>query len=508
MRALLSVSDKTGILDFAKKLVSNGVSLVSTGGTYQILTTHSKLPVKKISELTGYPEILEGRVKTLHPKVHGGLLARRDKLDHMNQLIEEGIETIDLVVCNLYPFAETIASPTVTMEEALENIDIGGPTLLRAGAKNFPFVIVVTDPDDYGWVGRELTENNVTDEMRQMLAQKAFRHVSQYDSTVAAYLSNSKDRKLDSILNVNYRKVFDLRYGENPHQNAAAYSFDSDSKGVLQADLLHGKELSFNNLLDADAAWRIVSEFEDQTVAVIKHSNPCGLASHKDQLVAYSRAFEGDSVSAYGGILGFNRPVVIETVKAMKGVFYEVIVAPDYMPDALDLLKKRRNIRIIRMPLLNSQEEAYDIRSVSGGVLIQNPDLNMDNSNEWRTVTEVQPTERQFKDLEFAWKAVKHIKSNAIVLVKDLRLIGMGAGQPNRVTSVDLAARVAKNDCEGSVLASDALLPFSDNVDLAAKIGVAAIIQPGGSIRDQECIDAANEHKVSMVMTGKRHFRH
>ena len=508
MRALLSVSDKTGLLDFAKELVSIGVSLVSTGGTYQMLSTYSKLPVQKISDLTGYPEILEGRVKTLHPKVHGGLLARRDKPDHMEELKREGIKTIDIVVCNLYPFAETISRPTVTLEEALENIDIGGPTLLRAGAKNFPFVIVVTDPDDYAWVSEELVNNNITSEMRQMLAHKAFRHVSHYDSNVASYLSQNKDQKLDSILNFEYKKIFDLRYGENPHQQGAAYSFDSDSKGVLQADLLHGKELSFNNLLDADAAWRIVTEFDDQTVAVIKHSNPCGLASHKDQQEAYKRAFEGDSVSAYGGIVGFNRPVTLETVKAMKGVFYEVIVAPDYVPDALELLKKRRNLRIIRMPLLNYQAGIYDIRSVSGGVLIQNPDSITDNSAEWETCTEVEPTDREFKDLQFAWKAVKHIKSNAIVLVKDLCLIGMGAGQPNRVTSVHLASRGAEDKCVGSVLASDALLPFADNVDLAAEMGVTAIIQPGGSIRDQECIDAANAHKVAMVMTGKRHFRH
>ena len=511
--ALISVYDKTGLAPFAQALHRAGYSLVSTGGTYDFLATDAKVPVTKVSEITGFPEILDGRVKTLHPRIHGGLLARRDDEGHLAELARHRIDTIDVVVSNLYPFEQTIADPSTTLTDALENIDIGGPSMLRAAAKNFPSVTVVCDPSDYGWVADKLAEGDLTDEDRRRLAQKAFGHVSRYDNAVASYLSDGVPSTtehtdgLPSTLSLNYRKSFDLRYGENPHQKGALYGLSTGSDNSIDA-LLHGKALSFNNIVDADAAWRVVDDFDGPTVAVIKHTNPCGLASHSDQKEAYTRAFQGDTVSAYGGIVGFNTVVEEETARTMRGVFYEVIIAPGYTSEALAVLKRRRNLRVIRRNNAGSLASALDIKPVTGGLLAQTPDVGPENPDNWKIVTDRPPNDEEMLDLQFAWNAAKHVKSNAIVLAKDRSLVGMGAGQPNRVTSVFLALRAAGERARGSVLASDAFFPFDDNVVTAAEGGVTAIIQPGGSIRDQDAIDAANAHGLAMVFTGTRHFRH
>ncbi len=510
--ALISVYDKTGLAPFAQALHNAGYSLVSTGGTYNFLVNEADVPVTKVSDITGFPEILDGRVKTLHPRIHGGLLARRDDPAHLAELSGHNIDPIDVVVSNLYPFRQTIANPKTTLAEALENIDIGGPSMLRAAAKNFPAVTVVCDPSDYDWITDKLDGAGINDDDRRALAQKAFRHVSDYDNAVASYLvgeASTPDAAaaLPPELNLAYRKVHHLRYGENPHQQGALYQASTVLSNAGDT-LLHGKALSFNNIVDADAAWRVVTDFDETTVAVIKHTNPCGLASHSDQKEAYTRAFQGDTVSAYGGIVGFNSIVEESTAQAMRGVFYEVIIAPAYTPEALALLKRRRNLRVIRRDANGDDALDYDLRPVIGGLLVQSPDVGREDASAWETVTERVPTDREMRDLEFAWKAAKHVKSNAIVLAKDRSLIGMGAGQPNRVTSVFLALRAAGDQTKGGVLASDAFFPFSDNVITASDGGVTAIIQPGGSIRDQDSIDAANAHGMAMVFTGTRHLRH
>jgi phosphoribosylaminoimidazolecarboxamide formyltransferase/IMP cyclohydrolase len=505
LKALLSVYDKTSLADFARALHKAGCSLISTGGTYATLT-QAGLPVQQVSDVTGFPEILDGRVKTLHPKIHGGILARRDIPEHMSQLSQQAIEPIDILVSNLYPFVQTVSKPNVTLEDALENIDIGGPAMVRAAAKNFPHVTVIVDPNDYTWVTDRLENGGPSLDERQRLAQKAFAHVSQYDDAVASYLARSGDG-LPSNLSLAYAKLSDLRYGENPHQQGALYRPAHGVGGFANAQVLHGKEPSFNNILDADAAWRVVSDFSDQAVVVIKHTNPCGLAVHDDQAEAYRRAYEGDTTSAFGGIVGFNRPVTNAAVEAMKGVFYEVVVAPGYEPDALEILKKRKNLRILQISPV-SGPPSYDLRPVTGALLVQTPDASSDDPSSWQVVTSRKPTDREMADLAFAWTACKHVKSNAIVLTRDQSLAGMGAGQPNRVTSVHLALRSAGDKAKGSVLASDAFFPFPDNVDLAAQGGITAIVQPGGSIRDNESIEAANRQNIAMIFTGRRHFKH
>ncbi len=520
--ALISVYDKTDLAPFAQALHNAGYSLVSTGGTYDYLASEARVPVSRVSDITGFPEILEGRVKTLHPRIHGGLLARRDDPAHLEELAGHNIDPIDVVVSNLYPFEQTIADPSTTLADALENIDIGGPSMLRAAAKNFPAVTVVCDPSDYGWIAEKLNGAGLTSNERRTLAKKAFSHVSDFDNAVASYLTirhsgesrNPSSSTVPSIsdalpqaLNLAYQKAHDLRYGENPHQLGALYRAAATANSAGDT-LLHGKALSFNNIVDADAAWRVVSDFDETTVAVIKHTNPCGLASHPDQKEAYTRAFQGDTVSAYGGIVGFNSTVEESTAQAMRGVFYEVIIAPAYTPQALALLKRRKNLRVIQRDANVDDALDYDLRPITGGLLVQTPDAGREDASTWKNVTERAPTDSEMRDLEFAWKAAKHVKSNAIVLAKDRALIGMGAGQPNRVTSVFLALRAAGDQAEGSVLASDAFFPFSDNVITAADGGVTAIIQPGGSIRDQDSIDAANTRGLAMVFTGTRHFRH
>ena len=511
MKALLSAYDRKGLVEFAGALNKAGIELVSTGGTGDAIS-QAGLPVQQVSDLTGFPEILDGRVKTLHPKVHGGILARRDVLAHTSELAAHGIDTIDLVACNLYPFVETVSRPDVTLEDALEEIDIGGPTMVRAAAKNFPHVIVVVDPDDYTWVAERLAggggaQEALSLEERRGLARKAFQHVALYDTAISGYLSNG-DILSAAGVTMGYLKLSDLRYGENPHQSAALYGDQASAGGIAHSRQLHGPELSFTNILDADGAWTTVSDFAEPAAAVIKHTNPCGLALHPDQPTAYRRAFEGDSVSAYGGILGFNRTVTAATAEAMRGVLYYIIVAPGYESGALEVLRKRKQLRVLEVEPATGPQAGLEARQVSGGALIQTADAIDEDPTSWEVVTERRPTEAELADLAFAWKAGKHIKSNTIVLAKDNTLVGMGAGQPNRVTSVHLALRIAGDKSNGSVLSSDAYIPFPDSVEMAAEGGVVAIAQPGGSMRDGEAIEAADRLGISMVLTGIRHFKH
>ena len=509
MRALISVYNKTGVVEFAQSVSAAGYDLVSTGGTHRTLTEEGGLTVQQVADVTGSPEILDGRVKTLHPVIHGGLLARRESSEQMAELASHGIETIDLVVVNLYPFVATISRPGVSLDDALENIDIGGPTMLRAAAKNFPSVAVVVDPADYDWVAEKLANGGLTAEDRRGLAAKAFSHVSEYDSAVTGYLSDSEESEpLPDHLTISLDKVSGLRYGENPHQSGALYAPSGVAPaGIAGATQLHGRELSYNNLMDADAAWRTVSDFAEPTVAVVKHNNPCGLASRDVIRKAYEAAYEGDTVSAFGGIVAINRTVDAETAQAMDPVFYEVVIAPDYDDDALAILQRKRNLRILSIGSAPSGT-ALDLRPISGGMLVQGADDIAEAPSEWRTVTERKPSAAEMNDLAFAWKAAKHIKSNAIVFAKDRALVGMGAGQPNRVVSVHLSQRIAGDKAKGSVLASDAFFPFPDNIELAAEAGVTAIAQPGGSVRDEEVIAAADKAGLAMVFTGVRHFRH
>ena len=512
MKALLSVFDKTGIENLGKRLVDAGYELISTGGTHRSLSD-AGIAVRQVSDVTAFSEILDGRVKTLHPIIHGGLLARRDLPAHMDELSRHGIDTIDVVVVNLYPFVETVSKPDATLDDALENIDVGGPTMLRAAAKNFPSVAVVVDPSDYEWVADALAGDGLDLPQRRSLATKAFQHVAVYDAAVAEYLAAdpAAEEEMPEQVTIGLARVSSLRYGENPHQRGALYvPASGGSGGLARAQQLHGRELSFNNLMDADAAWRTVSDYDEPAVCVIKHANPCGLASRNDLAEAYQLAYAGDPVSAFGGIVGFNRSVTAEAAEAMGPVFYEVVVAPGYDGDALEILQRKRNLRILSVdPAVPSGGATdYDVRPLSGGMLVQTPDAIAENPNEWTTATERAPSASELADLAFAWKAVKHIKSNAIAFVKDRTLVGMGAGQPNRVVSVHLSQRAAGEKAAGCVLASDAFFPFPDNIELAAEAGITAIAQPGGSIRDDEVIAAANRAGIAMVFTGVRHFRH
>jgi phosphoribosylaminoimidazolecarboxamide formyltransferase / IMP cyclohydrolase len=511
MRAILSVSDKTGLESFASELAKLGWEVFSTGGTKKSLAA-AGVPVHSISDITGFPEILDGRVKTLHPAVHGGILARRDKEDHMAQLAQNGIKPIDMVVVNLYPFVQTVSKGDATLETALENIDIGGPAMIRASAKNFPGVIIVTDPGDYSMVIDKLKGAGLSLEDRKRLAQKAFQHTAMYDTAISQYLWQGSEGFPDNMT-IALKKRYGLRYGENPHQPAAFYAEQrvgaSQNTGITWAEQLWGKELSFNNILDADAAWATATDFPGLTVAIIKHTNPCGLASAENAMEAYNRAFEGDPVSAYGGIVAVNRTLTAAMAEAMRGTFYEISIAPDYEDAALEILKKRKDLRILKAKLpVPEMQPSLDYRRVKGGLLVQQADAMSDEEMRLKTVTRRSPTEAEIADMLFAFRAVKHIKSNAIALVKDKTLLGMGAGQPNRVTSVDIAVKRAGEKAKGSVMASDAMFPFNDSVLQAAAAGIVAIIQPGGSIRDDASITAADENGIAMVFTGVRHFRH
>lgn len=505
---MISVYDKTGVVELGRSLCALGVDLVSTGGTHKILS-EAGLPVQQISELTGFPEILGGRVKTLHPVVHGGILGRRDQESQIAELARHNIGHIDIVVGNLYPFEATISRADTNLDIALENIDIGGPTMLRAAAKNHPFVAVLVDPADYSWFTDRLSRGDLPLQDRRHLAAKAFQHVALYDTIIARWLRDDESPSFEEFT-LGMRKVAELRYGENPHQRGILYATAPSTGGVVGATQHHGPALSFLNILDADAAWCAVGDFEDSTVSIVKHATPCGLASHPNQAEAYRRALAGDPVSAYGGIVGFNRTVDAETAEAMRGILFDVIVAPGYDPVALTVLCKRRNTRILAVNPSSSTTatETADIRTVSGGFLVQNQDHLEVNPLDWKTANGRTPNEAQLKDLVFAWKAVKHIKSNAIVLVKDQAIVGMGAGQPNRVTSVHLSLRAAGAESTGSVLASDAFFPFPDGVEIAIQGGITAIVQPGGSIRDEDVIAAAEAGGIPMLLTGMRHFRH
>ena len=512
MKALLSVYDKSGLADLARALADAGCDLVSTGGTARTLAG-AGLPVTEVADLTGSPEMLDGRVKTLHPVIHGGILARRDLDSHRAELDHHDIDTIDIVAGNLYPFVQTVSAAGVTLQDALENIDIGGPTMIRSAAKNFPSVLVIVDPSDYGWIADRIARGGLhpdpfTLDERRELARKAFQHVALYDTAVSRYLTGDTGDTSWPELTFGYNRASDLRYGENPHQKATLYTSTLSTGGIVRAERLHGIDMSYTNYLDADAAWRVVSDFPGPAVAIIKHTNPCGLAVHLDQTTAYRLAFEGDSVSAYGGIVGFNRPVTADTARAMRGVLFDIIVAPDYDEDALKTLQRRTRTRILKVSPESGPVSGLDLRPVTGGALIQTPDDIEEDPSDWKIVTDMAPTADQLRDLAFAWRACKHIKSNTIVLAKDNHLVGMGAGQPNRVTSVHLALRIAEDKAQDSVMASDAFFPFPDSIETAAEGGIVAIAQPGGSIRDEDSIEAANRLGLAMVLTGTRHFRH
>ncbi|MCH7697493.1 MAG: bifunctional phosphoribosylaminoimidazolecarboxamide formyltransferase/IMP cyclohydrolase [Chloroflexi bacterium] len=515
MRAIIAPYDKTGAADLARGLIELGYEVYATGGTHQHLS-EAGLEPHSISELSGFPEILDGRVKTLHPAIHGGLLARRDLPEHMAELEEHGLGTIDLVAVNLYPFVETISQPDVKLEDALEQIDIGGPTMLRAGAKNFPHVLTLVDPEDYESVLEALRAGEVPLDVRRKLAAKAFQHVATYDTAIASYL---RDEDLPENVTIALHKLQELRYGENPHQEAAFYANAGVGApaGIAAAEQLHGIALSYVNILDADAAWSAACDFDQPTVAIIKHATPCGLAVSDNIIQAWEGAYLGDPMSAFGGIVGINRPVtreIAKTVRATKHptsgqrLLLHIIIAPEYDDDALELLRKSKDLRILRAPLIDQSERRYEFRQVVGGMLMQSRDAVPDTDVELKVVTKRKPTDDEMVNLRFAWKAVKHVKSNAIVLAKGGSMVGAGAGQPNRVNSVHLALRAAGERAPGSALASDAYFPFPDSIEMAAEGGVRAVVQPGGSMRDQEVIDACDELDVAMAFTGYRHFRH
>jgi phosphoribosylaminoimidazolecarboxamide formyltransferase/IMP cyclohydrolase len=507
MRAIISVSDKQGIVDFARGLQGHGVELFSTGGTLRTLTA-GDIPVRSVAELTGFPEMLEGRVKTLHPAVHAGILHRRDRPDDLRQLAEQGFGPIDLVVVNLYPFRETIRRPDVTFAEALEQIDIGGPTMIRAAAKNHPSVVVVVDPDDYIEVLAALAAGNVSPVERRRLAAKAFAHTAAYDSAIAAYLAHEQEQ-FPATLPMAWQKVQDLRYGENPHQPAAFYREDGDVRGTIaSARQLQGKELSYINLMDADAALQIVRAFELPTATILKHTNPCGLACAPDLISAHAAARSGDPTSAFGGIVGFNRLVDGDLARRLSPFFYEIILAPSFSDEAREVLAAKTNLRLLEVAMDYPLHLRLDLRRVTGGVLLQVADPIADDGGAWTVVTEQAPTAQQKAALQFAWKACAFVKSNAIVLVQDQMLVGMGAGQPSRVDATAIAIRKAGPRAAGSVLASDAFFPKSDSITRAAEAGITAVVQPGGSQGDAEVIAEANRHGIAMLFTGRRHFRH
>ena len=509
MRAIVSVSNKSGLVDFVRKLKDLDVEIYSTGGTKKAIEVEG-IKVHSISELTGFPEILDGRVKTLHPVVHGGILARRELPQHMDELAKNKIQTIDMVVVNLYPFVQTVTKANVSLEEALENIDIGGPTMIRASAKNFPSVLVIIDPEDYDVIVEKLRKGKVDQQERKRLAQKAFQHVAMYDTAIAQYLRDEETFPQD--MTIAMKKLYDLRYGENPHQKAAIYAEQSIKQrpaGMTSIKLLHGPELSFNNFLDLEAAWSTACDFTDPTIAIIKHNNACGLCSNKDLIEAYKRALAGDPVSAFGGIVACNRPIDLALATEIDKTHYDCIIAPSYSDEVIEIFKRKKNLRLLSLPVLpQGKTGRIDLRPIGGGFMVQEEDYYTEEEFKPKTVSKREPTREEMRDLIFAWRAVKHIKSNGIVLAKDNTLLGMGTGQPNRVVSVELSLKRAGDAAKGSVLASDAMIPFPDTVEVAAKGGATAVIQTGGSIRDKEVIATADKYNMAMVFTGIRHFKH
>ena len=514
-RALISVSDKTGIVDFARQLAGAGVEILSTGGTAKLLADNG-VAVREVSDYTGFPEMMDGRVKTLHPKIHGGLLGRRGIDDAVMQ--EHGIRPIDLVVVNLYPFEQTVAKPDCSLADAIENIDIGGPTMLRSAAKNHRDVAVVVDPADYATVLDEMTAGNgaVTDATRFKLALKVFEHTARYDGAIANYLGKQTEgnETFAPTLSLQYRKVQAMRYGENPHQKAAFYVEHGEHEASVSTSVqIQGKELSYNNVADTDAALECVKSFSDGPACVIvKHANPCGVALGDNILEAYERAFKTDPTSAFGGIIAFNRPLDAKTAQTIvERQFVEVIIAPDVNEDAKPALAAKKHVRVLACGEWGASRPALDFKRINGGLLVQDRDLGRVTAQDLKIVTQRQPTEQELKDLLFAWNVAKFVKSNAIVYCKDGMTIGVGAGQMSRVYSAKIAAIKAADEnleVQGSVMASDAFFPFRDGLDVAAEVGVVAVIQPGGSMRDEEVVAAADEHGIAMVFTGMRHFRH
>jgi phosphoribosylaminoimidazolecarboxamide formyltransferase/IMP cyclohydrolase len=522
-RALISVSDKSGVVEFAVDLKGLVEEIYSTGGTADVLAA-AGIPIKPVTELTNFSEMLDGRVKTLHPAVHGGILADRSKPEHMETIEKHGIKPIDMVVVNLYPFAKTVAKPDVSLQEAIENIDIGGPAMIRSAAKNFASVAVVVDPADYPAVIEEMKRDggSLSYETRARLATNAFTHTAAYDAMISGYLQGkfAAAENFPEAIDLRFEKVQALRYGENPHQKAAFYRTPGYSgPGIAAAKQLSGKEISYNNIWDANGALELVKEFDAPACVIIKHANPCGGAVADNLSEAYVRALAGDPVSAFGGIVAFNGPLTTEVMETIVGekAFYEVIIAPKIEPEAISLLKERKkwgeSVRILEVGDLTRPETvsgiaARDMKKVTGGMLVQDPDVSELSKADLRTVTKKAPTDAQIEDLLFAWKVVKHVKSNAIVIAKDRQVLGVGAGQMNRVNSVRLAVNQAGDKAGGAVLASDAFFPFPDGPQVAGDAGVAGIIQPGGSVKDQEVIDTANKYGMAMVFTGVRHFRH
>lgn len=508
MKALFSVSDKRGLVEFARELSNLGWEIIATGGTLARLR-EAGLKAISISDVTGFPEICDGRVKTLHPKVHGALLGRRDLESHLQQLRENGIDFIDMVCVNLYPFEATVAREDCTLEDAVENIDIGGPSMLRSAAKNFRDVTVVCDPDDYTAVIDEIrAEGNTLPSTRLRLSAKAYTHTAEYDSHIAAYMRAQAG--LPEKLFLCYEEIQDLRYGENPHQKARFYRDPRPAAySVAHARQLQGKELSYNNIQDANAALQIVSEFREPFCVGLKHMNPCGAAVGADLREAWTKAYEADKVSIYGGIVAMNRPLTAEVAALMKPIFLEIVLAPSFEPEALEILKSKKNLRLLEFDTEAPRQERQYV-SVGGGLLAQDCDAVCDEVTDAMTVTHRHPSETELADMNFGWKIVKHVKSNAIVVVKNGATLGVGAGQMNRVGSARIALEEAREAGvnEGLVLASDGFLPFGDTVELAASFGVAAIVQPGGSIRDAESIEKADAHEIAMAFTGTRHFKH
>ena len=518
MKALISVSDKTGIVDFAKSLESLSIEIVSTGGTYKVLKENG-VNVMEISELTGFPECLDGRVKTLHPIVHAGILAMRSKPEHMKQLEDLGIGTIDFVVVNLYPFKQTILKDNVTREDAVENIDIGGPTMLRSAAKNYQDVSVVTDPNDYEKVLMELKENGkVSIDTNFYLMQKVFEHTANYDTMIFNYLrSERNDNSYPQELSLTFEKVQEMRYGENPHQTGALYKEVGKCEGSLTtAKQLNGKELSFNNINDTNGALELLKEFDEPTVVACKHGNPCGVGSSDNIYEAWEKAYKADTTSIFGGIVVLNRELTKEIATEIANIFLEVIVAPSYEEEALDILLEKKNLRVLELPTISVKQPAssYDIKKINGGIIIQSIDSKLlDEDNSYTVVTKRAPTKEELEDLLFTWKIVKHTKSNAIVIGKNKQSVGIGPGQVNRIWSTKQCFEhavelIGEDASHGAVLASDAFFPFDDCVMAAHEAGISAIIQPGGSIKDQLSIDRCDEYDMAMLFTGMRHFKH
>lgn len=510
--ALISVSDKTGVVEFAGGLVELGATILSTGGTANAIRT-AGVPVTEVSSHTGSPEILGGRVKTLHPRIHGGLLGRRGLAEDVRQMREQGIEPIDVVVVNLYPFESTIAKPDCTFEDAIENIDIGGPSMLRSAAKNHEDVVVVVDPADYGRVLESLQAGTVPLSLRRELARKVFQHTSRYDGLIANYLSRQGETadKFPASLSLTYERAEILRYGENPHQEGAFYrETGSTEPSISQGRQLHGKAMSYNNYLDANSALELAKEFSDPAVVIIKHNNPCGVALGATSVEAYRKARETDPVSAFGGVIACNRPVDLDMAKEVTSTFVEVLIAPAFTDEALAELQRKKDLRLLTVGSLESQtRDGYDLKKLVGGLILQDRDLGaLADVKALAVPTKRKPTDEEYAACAFAWKVCKHVKSNAIVFANATQTVGVGAGQMSRVDSVKLAEMKANLPVKGCVMASDAFFPFRDGLDAAAQAGVTAVIQPGGSIRDEEVVKAADEQDVAMVLTGMRHFRH